>query len=229
MNNISFIDIHTHSCRIDHGVTAVRNINPEQDCTTLSGGDFFSTGLHPWHIKSPDDNNASLSSIRETTKHYRVIFVGEAGLDKRCTTNFAEQQRVFETQALIAEENRRPLIIHCVRAYNEILALHKKLNPRMIWIFHAYNGSLETTRQLATGNFMFSFGEYLFLPSTKAIEAFRFLPIDRIFFETDDSHQSVAQMYRQGAQLLKISAGELKQAVWQNFTRILNNPQTSTL
>jgi TatD DNase family protein len=223
MNDIYFVDIHTHSCNIDEEIIAVRNISLELEFKTLSTSNFFSAGLHPWHIKLPEDSNVLLSLVREKTKIDHVIFVGETGLDKRCTTDFEEQKRIFEAQAIIAEENNKPMIIHCIRAYNEILAVYKKLHPQMTWIFHAYNGSIEMTRQFAAENFMFSFGEYLFLPGTKAIESFKYLPLNKIFFETDESCESVKQMYKQGALLKKISDNELKKAVWHNFNRIVIN------
>ncbi|MDR2911511.1 MAG: TatD family hydrolase [Bacteroidales bacterium] len=221
MNDIYFVDIHTHSCNIDEEVIAVRNIGQELEFTNSSGSNFFSAGLHPWHLKLPEENNVLLSLVREKTKIDRV-FVGETGLDKRCTTDFEEQKRIFEAQAIIAEKNNRPIIIHCIRAYNEVLAIYKKLNPKMTWIFHAYNGSIEMTRQLAAENFMFSFGEYLFLPGIKAIESFKYLPLNKIFFETDESRESVKQMYKQGALLKKISNNEFKKAVWHNFSQIVN-------
>ena len=220
MNAIPFIDIHTHLSNPDEETITVRNINPELEFAAFSGRNFFSTGLHPWHLKLTEENNRLLALVQETAKVDHVIFIGETGLDKRCTTDFEEQKRIFEAQIIIAEENNKPMIIHCVRAYNDVLEIHKKTNPKMTWIFHAYNGSLEMTRQLAAKNFMFSFGEYLFLPGTKAIESFKYLPLNKIFFETDESRDNVKQMYRQGAMLKKIPDEELKKAVWDNFSRI---------
>ena len=136
--------------------------------------------MHPWHIKSAEENNELLVQVEEALEFDHVIFVGETGLDKRTSTNFEEQKRVFEAQAFMAEEYQKPLIIHCVKAYNEILEIHRKMNPKMVWIFHGYNGSVELTRQLAHENFLFSFGEILFLPGTRAIESFKFLPLNKI-------------------------------------------------
>ena len=220
MSAIPFIDIHTHSSRLDEETITVQNISPESEFAAFSGRNFFSTGLHPWHLKLPEENSRLLALVQEKAKAEHVIFIGETGLDKRCTTDFEEQKRVFETQIIIAEENNKPMIIHCIRAYNEVLEIHKKMNPKMTWIFHAYNGSLEMTRQLATENFLFSFGEYLFLPGAKAIESFKYLPLNKIFFETDESRDNVEQMYKQGAMLKKVPVEELKIAVRDNFNRI---------
>ncbi len=222
MNPIPFIDLHTHLFRTENETITVQNIYPGEGFAAFSGRNFYSVGLHPWHIKSEDENNLLLAQVEEAVEFDHVIFVGEAGLDKRCGTDFEEQKRVFEAQVIIAEECNRPLIIHCVRAYNEVMEIHKKMKPKMTWIFHSYNGSIELTKQLATENFLFSFGEVLFLPGTKAIESFRHLPINKIFFETDEYDGEVEHMYRQGATLKNIPEEEFKMAVWDNFNRIEN-------
>ena len=220
MNVVPFIDIHTHSLNIDKETVTVQNISPESEFAAFSGCNFFSAGLHPWHLKSTEENNMLLALLQKKAKADHIVFIGEAGLDKRCATDFEEQKRIFEAQIAIAEENKKTMIIHCIRAYNEVIEMHKKMNPKMTWIFHAYNGSLEMTRQLSTENFMFSFGEYLFLKGTKAIESFKYLPLNKIFFETDENRDNVKQMYRQGAMLKKTSVEELKNAAWDNFNRI---------
>jgi TatD DNase family protein len=222
MNPIPFVDIHTHLSRPEKETITVLNIFPGEGFAAFTGRNFYSVGLHPWHIKSPEENNEMLAQVEEALEFDHVIFVGEAGLDKRSETGFEEQKRVFEAQAFMAEEVQKPLIIHCVKAYNEILEIHKKMAPKMAWIFHNYNGSVEMTRQLANQNFLFSFGEILFLPGTKAIGSFKILPLNKIFFETDEYDGEVEHMYKQGARLKNIPEEEIAMAVWDNFNRIEN-------
>ncbi len=97
--------------------------------------------------------------------------------DKKVDTDFEEQKRVFEAQAFMAEEFRKPLIIHCVSAYNEVLELHNKLHSQMPWIMHGYSGNIQITKQLEKRGFLFSFGEKLFQPNAKVIESFKYLPL----------------------------------------------------
>ncbi|MBN2634856.1 MAG: TatD family hydrolase, partial [Prolixibacteraceae bacterium] len=112
---------------------------------------------------------------------------------------------------------KRPVIIHCVRAYNEILELHIKLKPETPWILHGYTGGPILTKQLAKRGFNFSFGKSLFNPKSKSIESFRWLPLDRIFLETDEFEGNVEEVYKQAAQLKEVSPELLKQEVWNNF------------
>lgn len=220
MRPIPFLDIHTHSNRFAQDTVTVQNIFPGEGFAAFTGRNFYSVGLHPWHIASKKENNEALQLVEEALEFDHVIFVGEAGLDKVVDNNFAEQERVFEAQAFMAEEHQYPLVVHCVKAYNEIIELRKKMNPVMPWILHAYSGSLELTQQLSKFGFLFSFGELLFNPDAKVIESFKYLPLDKIFFETDEMENGVNMVYEQGAKLKELSLEEVKAAVWRNFNKI---------
>lgn len=220
MNPIPYIDIHTHPYHNEKDTVTVQNIYPGDGFAAFTGRNFYSVGLHPWHIGATDENNTALQMVEEALEFDHVILVGEAGLDKLANTDFDEQKRVFEAQAYIAEEYQYPFIIHCVKALNEVIELRKKMNPAMPWILHAYNGSIEITKQIAEMNFMFSFGESLFNSSSKGIESFKYLPLDKIFLETDEQEIDVERIYEQGAKLKQISVENLKSAIWKNFNRI---------
>jgi len=220
MNSIPFIDFHTHSDRKETDTVTVQNIYPGDGFAAFSGRNFYSVGLHPWHISTPDDNNNALQMLEEALEFDHTIFVGEAGLDKLSTSDFNEQLRVFEAQAYIAEEYQYPLIIHCVKAYNEILEVHERMNPAMPWIFHGYNGSVELTKQMADKNILFSFGMNLFKENSKAVSSFLHLSYENIFFETDEFDGEVNEIYQQGASLKGTTVEFLKKKIWDNFNRI---------
>ena len=220
--NLPFIDLHTHLSRIEKQTVSVQNIFPGEGFAAFTGRNFYSVGLHPWHIKSQQENNDLLLRVEEALEFDHVIFIGECGLDKKVENSWDEQLRIFEAQAFMADEFEKPLIIHCVKAYNEVIQLHKKKHPQMPWILHGYGGSIELTKQLVNNNFLFSFGENIFNPKAKAIESFKYLPLERIFFETDEYEGDVEKVYQQGAMLRKIKPDLLKEAVWKNFNRIEN-------
>lgn len=223
MNLVPFIDIHTHSEKHKRELITVRNVFPGEGFAAFSGRNFYSVGLHPWHIKSEKENNELLITVEEALELDHVCFVGECGLDKIALTDFDEQKRVFRAQAFMAEEFKRPLIIHCVKAYNEILEFHKKLHPEMPWIMHAYNGSVEITKQLGEKGVLFSFGENLFRENSKAAKSFKCLPLEKVFFETDEYFGDVEDIYKIGAKLKNISAETLTKAIWNNFSRVENS------
>lgn len=220
MNPIPYIDIHTHLFHNEAETITVQNIYPGDGFAAFTGQNFYSVGLHPWQITSEAENNEALQLVEDALEFDHVIFVGETGLDRLVNTDFKEQQRVFEAQAYMAEEYQYPLIIHCVKAFNEIIELRKKMNPAMPWIMHGYNGNLEITKQLADIGCLFSFGKSLFNKQSKGIESFKYLPLNLVFFETDESDRAVADIYKQGAKLKAISEEELKSAIWLNFNQI---------
>lgn len=223
MTSIPYIDIHTHPFHNEKETVIVQNIFPGDGFAAFNGRNFYSVGLHPWHISSKTENNEALHLVEEALEFDHVIMVGEVGLDKLVQNDFKEQQRVFEAQAYIAEEYNYPLIIHCVKAFNEVLELRNRMKPAMPWIMHGYNGSIEITIQLLNAGFLFSFGKSLFNTNSKGIESFKYLPLDKLFFETDESDKQVMEIYAQAAKLKGISQQELKIAVWKNFNLIENS------
>ncbi|WP_163324272.1 TatD family hydrolase [Draconibacterium mangrovi] len=220
MSSIPYIDIHTHPFHNEIETITVQNIFPGDGFAAFNGRNFYSVGLHPWHLGSKQENNEALQMVEEALEFDHVIFVGEAGLDKISGGDFIEQLRVFEAQAVIAEEYQYPLIIHCVKALNEVIALREKMNPVMPWIMHGYNGSVEITKQLVDKGFLFSFGKNLFREDSKAVKSFKYLPLNKIFFETDELDLNVDTIYEQAAALKEMPVEVLKKAVWTNFNQI---------
>lgn len=223
MTTIPYIDIHTHPFRNEPETIFVQNIFPGERFAAFTGRNFYSVGLHPWHIQSPEKNNEMLVLVEQALEFDHVIFIGECGLDKKVNSDFEEQKRVFKAQAFMAEEFRKPLLIHCVSAYNEVLELHNELHPEMPWIMHGYSGNIQITKQLEKRGFLFSFGENLFQPNAKAIESFKYLPLSKVLFETDEFDGIVEKMYEQGSLLKNISVELLKKAIWRNFNQIENS------
>jgi TatD DNase family protein len=219
---IPFIDIHTHNPRVPDNTVTVKNLFPGEVIPAFTGKNFYSVGLHPWKTGSEQEDNIQMQMMEEALEFDHVLFVGECGLDKLAPTGFDEQLRAFKAQAFMAEEYQKPLIIHCVKAWNEVVELHKKNKPSVPWIFHGYNGSVELTRQLLGKRFMFSFGQVLFREDARAIDSFKLLPLEKIFIETDEYEGIVETIYKRGAELKNISSEVLKTAVWENFNRIEN-------
>jgi len=220
MEPVPFIDIHTHPNHIESDTIIVQNIFPGDGFAAFTGRNFYSVGLHPWHLKTPDENNEMLHMVEDALEFDHVCFVGECGLDKKVDTDFKEQIRVFRAQAFIAEEFKRPLVIHCVKAYNEIFEIHKKLRPDMPWIMHGYRGNAQVTQLLGKHGIFFSFGMSLFDDNSKSVESLRYLPMEKIFFETDEFDGEVESIYEKAALLKNVSLDILKIEVWNNFHRI---------
>ena len=89
--------------------------------------------------------------------HPESIAIGEAGFDKLRGPSPELQRKVFEEQVAISEELKKPVVIHCVRAWDELLAVHKKLKPKMPWLIHGFRGNTELAAQLLSKGMYLSF------------------------------------------------------------------------
>ncbi len=222
MSLLPFIDIHTHHDHFGTETVRIRNLFPGNNIPVFNGRNFYSVGLHPWEIKTKKENNVNLGLVQDALEFDHVIFIGECGLDKISGADFEEQKRVFIAQAIMAEEFQKPLIIHCVRAYNEIIELYNESRPSIPWILHGYSGNLEITKQLCDKNFLFSFGKLLFNEKAKASESFRVLPLQKIFLETDEFSGPVNGIYKKAAEIKNLTVEKLKEIIWSNFNRLEN-------
>lgn len=168
-----FTDIHSHSrC----GADIVTNLDYGAEIATAPGEAWYSVGFHPWDTAGgamPD-----MEYLRRLAADARVVAIGEAGID-RLRGDTATQREVFRRQALLAEEVGKPLIIHCVKAWDDILALRRELKPNVEWIIHGFRGGVEQARQLLAAGFMLSLGE------RHAPGADDFIPSERLYRETD--------------------------------------------
>jgi len=218
------IDLHSHQI---NSATDVQIFNVfAQDLPFSIADQLFSAGLHPWHIGkvNPDD---CLLAIEKATVHENLLAIGECGLDRSIKEVFAIQELYFKRQIEIAEKYHKPLIIHCVRAYPDLIRMKKELKSDLPWIIHGYNGNLETTKNLNSHDFYFSVGES-FLTDERKRESFLEISLDHLFFETDDSEISIQKIYLFAAEILKTSEDLLTEAIFNNFKTIFRNGKLVT-
>lgn len=172
-------DIHTHQKNPQH--PAVRNLFPENADAELSlrTEGWFSVGLHPWHIGKQTETHIRL--VEKWSHNPKVVMIGECGLDKHANASIIEQTAVLKQHVVISEAVKKPLIIHCVGCFNELLVLKKQLQPQQLWIIHGFRAKPQLARQLLSAGCAISLGEH-FNPATAAI-----IPAEKLFFESDES------------------------------------------
>ncbi len=216
-----YIDIHTHKAYSEPGLIAVQNLFPGEGFKDFHKNNYYSAGLHPWHIQSQEKNNSMLIQVEEAVQHDHVVFVGECGLDKICGTDQKEQKRVFEKHIELAKKFQKPLMIHCVKTCNEMLEFRKKNNTGNPWILHGFRGPVQQAMQMEKYGFHFSFGKILLEGNVKTEEAFRRLPLDKIFLETDEFSGSIREIYHKASTLRNIDLSLLIKSVRENFERLI--------
>lgn len=216
---MKLIDIHTHRA---NDALSIQILNVfAQDLFEVERDSPFSAGLHPWDIDLSNPEEC-IKTIERFAVQKNMLAIGECGLDRIISTDFALQERYFRQQIEIAEKFRKPLIIHCVRAYSDLMKFKKASKSDLPWIIHGYAGNLDITQSLIMHNFYFSAGERLLKDSRKH-DVLRAIPPDRLFLETDDGDTSIAEIYSMAAQVLNIDQDTLIQFITDNFKRIFGN------
>jgi TatD DNase family protein len=162
---------------------------------------YFSCGVHPWYS---DDFENQLDVLEKIVRYNSdIVAVGEAGLDKLKGLDMSTQIDIFKRQIQLAEMVEKPLVIHCVKAWNELIALKKEINPKQSWIIHGYRGNINQVEQLVKFGFKFSLGEY------SNSEILKEIPMSSLFFETDMSDSSIFTIYQKYSELIGISVKDL--------------------
>lgn len=202
---MELLDIHTHNKECD-SQSSILNSNE------YITGRRISMGIHPWNISS--DWEKQFAIIRANACKENVCVIGECGTDKlKSPANEELQQEVFRAHATLAEEAGKPLIIHCVKGFDTIIALHKEISPKQAWIIHGFRGKPQQAEQLIKNGFYISFGDKFNIDSVKAT------PLERLFIESDESKKSIDKIYDEIAKVKGCSIAELCTAIMHNAVK----------
>lgn len=128
-----------------------------------------------------------------------VRLIGECGLDKLCTTPWNLQRQFFQAQIQLSSQISKPLIIHCVKAWQELLEEDKAHPHHPLWIVHGFNGSPALAQSLSQRGIMLSFGHQILNPRSKGREALR--QLESYYVETDESPIPLQRILDEAMQL----------------------------
>lgn len=220
-----FLDIHTHSLSSDANIKKVFNL----DITAGTLGEdlehFFgenesvSVGIHPWSV-SEDLFFEQLEILEYLAGDSRVKAIGEIGLDKLKGPDLKLQEDVFLKQIRVAEAVKKPIIVHCVKSFNELIAIKKVVRPKVPMIIHGFNRKVDLAKELTQKGFYLSFGRAL-IESDLVKEALRSIPLEQVFLETDDGKKLiVSEVYNVASEVLEINIEKLKDKIYQNYLEL---------
>lgn len=216
----TFIDIHTHKSTNSDLVFELINILIHSQ--TISKNGYYSVGWHPWYIEKYSISEIE-DKLLETIQNKNVLAIGEIGLDRSIKTPFDLQKKVFQFQLKLAIKQNFPVIIHCVKAYADLLEILKKEKLTIPFILHDFNGNKQLIDQLLKYNVYFSFGGKLLDNPPKKIDALKHVPINKLFFETDESLESIEMIYLRASKILSISKDELLNQISSNFKTVFGD------
>jgi TatD DNase family protein len=179
----------------------------------------YSYGLHPWHIEK-ENYHEQLRHLKVVAHEKRCLAIGECGLDKLSQVDFALQQEVFVEQIKIANDIGKPLIIHCVKAFNELINCLNLNNNQVPVIVHGFNNNENIARILVNEGMYFSFGKALLGYESNAAKAIKNVGRKRFFLETDDADISIKYIYKKATDLLGIDEEIIRQQLQSNFETV---------
>ena len=205
-------DFHHHHPNLHCGLYNL-NLNDNERLRDVP----FSIGLHPNEIKRLGWK-AEMEIVKQLSLDKYCNAIGECGLDRLVTTDIDFQKEVFLEQILWANEIGKPIIVHCVRAYSELVSLHKKAIVPMI--IHGYNKKERLAEELLAHGFYLSFGKAAF-QNVSLQTVIKKMPLNKLFLETDDADFDLELLYQKVAQLRSITMEELQEQIKFNYKIIL--------
>lgn len=207
---IPYVNIHTHHLGTETDISIYNNRFLFEDITTDR---LFSIGIHPYDSHLFTEH--SLTEFEVFLNHKHCYAIGECGLDKLIGIDLKQQQFVLKQQLALALTYNKPVIIHCVKAFDELIDVCKPYENKLKLIIHGFNKSEELALQLISRGYYVSLHPSLF---KKDNFNFMKLPIEQLFFETDDNaHITISEIYNLASTKLNISKHELKEKIYSNF------------
>jgi TatD DNase family protein len=214
---MNYYNLHTHHFTNQEDVLEIVNQYPHVFDDSLPN---YSIGIHPWYIFE-DRIDSDLQIIESKLQSINCVAIGECGLDKRIETPMALQQMVFEKQLALAEKYQKPVIIHCVAAFQEIIAIKNKLKITVPMIIHGFSKNIEVAKELIKNGFYLSFGKYLLLNRELEL-VFNSVPNERLFIETDTIEEDIKAVYELAAKYKNIKLAEMQSIIENNYNTVLN-------
>jgi len=215
---MQFFNLHTHQYTNSPTILELVNQYPWEFDASVPN---YSIGIHPWYI---DENRLErdLKMIAEKLQLPECLALGECGLDKRIEVPMSLQITVFEQQIALAEHYQKPLVLHLVAAFDELLAIKKRLKISVPIIIHGFSKNKQVAQQLLDNGFYLSFGKYL-LHNPDMQSVFKSVPNDKFFLETDTVEETIEDVYALAAKYKNIQIEDLVEMVNANFKTIFKS------
>ena len=221
-------------------------------CRRYPGYCYPMLGLHPEDVKA--DWKEVLERIKKSlTSHFldkpsgkaerspltsNTIAIGEVGLDYYWSREFEKEQlEAFEEQVRWAVELQLPLMIHCRKAQNEMVAIIKKYQHDLTGgVFHCFTGNEHEAEELLQfDKFVLGVGGVSTFKKSHLPEVLpAVVPLERIVLETDAPYMApvpkrgernepafVALVLKRLAEAYGVSEEEVAQKTNENVARVL--------
>lgn len=215
---MSYLNLHTHLFTDKHDILEIVNQYPREFDAAIP---HYSIGIHPWYL---DVNHVDeeLAIIESKLQFENCLAVGECGLDKRIAIPLSLQFEVFEKQLHLAQKYAKPVILHCVAAFQELIAIKNQLKITVPMIVHGFSKNEIIAKQLVDAGFYLSFGKYL-LRNPELETVFKTIPNDRFFLETDTMEEGIREVYAVAAKLKNLEKEVMQKQIQENYVKVFSH------
>lgn len=211
------IDLHSHHEIVASDTKGILNVILRENEALALPETAFSIGIHPWYL--PETLSGPMSQLEFAVTSPFCMAIGECGIDRAIKTPLARQETFFHAQADLAARFNKPLILHCVKAYSEMIRIRKLFSKAKPWILHSFNGNEKELKECVRNEFFFS----VTLSGSRASirpEVLQKLPLERLFLETDEAEIPIACVYSKAAEILAVPIDKLVKQINLNFENI---------
>jgi TatD DNase family protein len=206
----SFIDSHAHladaafagdrdaviSRARDAGAAAIVSIGESVDAAAMAaeyaakytGFVFATAGVHP-HDAATFDAERDIPKLRGFIEKGAVA-VGECGLDYHYDNSpRAAQRAAFSAQVWLAQETKRPVIVHTRDAEDDTrAAIAEARSAGVIGVLHCYTGTQSLAEFAIAAGWYVSFSGIVTFKKWTDDDLIRMVPRDRLLVESDSPY-----------------------------------------
>lgn len=207
---MEFFDFHHHKKNVTYGIYNV-------DIESSVPDSFYSVGIHPQDI-NPNTIEKQFNWL-ESVIDENCFTIGECGLDGLISVEMKIQEDIFLRQIKLSNELKKPLVIHCVRKFYEIISIGKIAEQPMI--IHGFNKKQSIAEDLLKNNFYLSFGKAV-LYNLSLQNTLKKVPLNKIFLETDNDDFNIQELYQKVSEIKGITLEKINEQIKENLETIKN-------
>ncbi|AZB21373.1 hydrolase TatD [Kaistella haifensis] len=205
---MEFFDFHHHDFNKKNGIYNLK-------LNEIPPANYFSAGIHPQDISNRFEED--FLWLKTIVKSENCVAIGECGLDGLIDIDENLQNEIFQKQIELANELQKPIIIHCVRRFSQLLHFKKKAKVPMI--VHGFNKRKTVGEDLLKHQFCLSFGKSA-LYNVNLQDFLKEIPIDKLFLETDSADFEIKDLYYKIAELKSCKIEDFQQKIKKNLKNL---------
>ncbi len=205
---MEFFDFHHHDFNKKNGIYNLK-------LNEIPPANYFSAGIHPQDIS--DRFEEDFLWLKTIVKLENCVAIGECGLDGLIEIDENLQHEIFQKQIELANEIRKPIIIHCVKRFSQLIHFKKKSKVPMI--VHGFNKRKTIGDEMLKNEFCLSFGKSA-LYNVNLQDFLKEIPIDQLFLETDSADFEIKDLYYKIAELKSCRIEDFQQKIKRNLKNL---------